>query len=105
VASPSRGEYCISKAGVSMATQLWAARLGKVDIPVYEIRPGVIKTDMTAGVREKYDKLIGEGLCLQERWGFPEDIAKAVAMLVRGDLPYSTGQVIMVDGGMTTPRL
>ncbi|MEI7435353.1 MAG: SDR family oxidoreductase, partial [bacterium] len=105
VASPSRGEYCLSKAGVSMATSLWAARLGEFDIPVYEIRPGVIQTDMTAGVKEKYDRLIADGLCLQSRWGFPEDIARAVAMLARGDLPYSTGQVILVDGGMTCPRL
>jgi len=105
VASPSRGDYCISKAGVSMATQLWAVCLGEYDIPVYEIRPGVIRTDMTAVVTEKYDKLIAEGLCLQSRWGFPEDIGKAVRMLVRGDLPYSTGQVIMVDGGLTVGRL
>lgn len=105
VASPSRGEYCISKAGVSMATKLWAARLGEFDIPVFEIRPGIIQTDMTATVRDKYDKLIGEGLCIQERWGYPEDIGKAVAALARGDLAYSTGQVIMVDGGMTVPRL
>lgn len=105
VASPSRGEYCISKAGLSMATKLWAVRLAEFDIPIYEIRPGVIKTHMTAGVKEKYDKLIGEGLCLQERWGLPEDIGKAVAMLVRGDLPYSTGQVLMIDGGMTVGRL
>ena len=105
VASPGRGEYCISKAGVSMATQRWAARLGEFDIPVYEIRPGVIKTDMTAPVTEKYDKLIAEGLCVQSRWGMPEDIGKAVAMLVRGELPYSTGQVIMIDGGLTLQRL
>ncbi|MCU0521633.1 MAG: 3-ketoacyl-ACP reductase [Anaerolineae bacterium] len=105
VASPSRGEYCLSKAGVSMATQLWAARLGEFDIPVYEIRPGVIKTDMTATVQAKYDKLISEGLMVQARWGYPEDIAKAAAALARGDFPYSTGQVIMVDGGMTIPRL
>jgi 3-oxoacyl-[acyl-carrier protein] reductase len=105
VASPSRGEYCISKAGVSMATQLWAARLGQFNIPVYEVRPGLIATDMTAGVKEKYDKLIGEGLLLQARWGLPEDAGKAVAMLVRGDLRYSTGQVIMVDGGFSVQRL
>lgn len=105
VASPARGEYCISKAGVSMATQLFAARLGEFDIPVYEIRPGVIKTPMTETVQEKYDKLIGEGLCCQSRWGYPEDIGKAVRMLARGDLPYSTGQVIMVDGGLTLQRL
>jgi 3-oxoacyl-[acyl-carrier protein] reductase len=105
VPSVNRGEYCISKAGVSMATKLWAARLGEFNIPVYEIRPGVIKTDMTAAVQEKYDRLIAEGLMAQRRWGFPEDIGKAVAMLVRGDLPYSTGQVILVDGGMTLQRL
>ncbi|MGA2065748.1 MAG: 3-ketoacyl-ACP reductase [Thermoguttaceae bacterium] len=105
VASPSRGEYCISKAGVSMATKLWAARLGEFGIGVYEIRPGIIKTDMTAPVAAKYDKLISEGLCLQPRWGMPEDVGRAVAMLVRGDLGYSTGQVILVDGGMTVQRL
>ena len=105
VASPSRGEYCLSKAGVSMATQLFAVRLGEYDIPVFEIRPGVIKTDMTSTVQEKYDKLIGEGLCLQRRWGFPEDIGKVAAAMVRGDLPYATGSVVMVDGGLTVPRL
>ena len=103
--SPNRGDYCVSKAGVSMATQLWAARLGEFDIPVYEVRPGVTKTDMTAPVTAKYDQLIAEGLCLQRRWGTPEDVGRAVAMLVRGDLPYSSGQVIMVDGGMSVPRL
>jgi 3-oxoacyl-[acyl-carrier protein] reductase len=105
VASPSRGEYCISKAGVSMATKLWAVRLGEYGIPVYEIRPGVIKTDMTKPVQDKYDRLISEGLMVQARWGLPEDVGRAVAMLVRTDLPYSTGQVIMVNGGMTLPRL
>ena len=105
VVSVNRGEYCISKAGVAMATQLWAARLGEFGIPVYEVRPGVIKTDMTAGVLEKYDKLFGEGLAIQRRWGMPEDVGKAVAALARGDFPYSTGQVIMVDGGLTIQRL
>ena len=105
VASPSRGEYCISKAGVSMATRLWAARLGEYDIPVYEIRPGLIQTEMTAPVKDKYDRLIGEGLCKQRRWGDPADIGRAVAMLSRGELAYSTGQVIMIDGGMTIPEL
>jgi NAD(P)-dependent dehydrogenase (short-subunit alcohol dehydrogenase family) len=105
VASPSRGEYCVSKAGVSMATRLWAARLAEFGITVYEIRPGVVMTDMTAVVKEKYDKLIAEGLLLQPRWGQPEDIGRAVAMVARGDLAYSTGQVIMVDGGLTLPRL
>lgn len=104
-ASVDRGEYCISKAGVSMATKLWAIRLGEFNIPVYEIRPGVIQTDMTKGVRKKYDRLIAEGLLLQKRWGFPEDIGKAVAALSRGDLAYSTGQVIYVDGGQLIDRL
>ncbi|MCG2685035.1 MAG: 3-ketoacyl-ACP reductase [Planctomycetales bacterium] len=104
-ASVQRGEYCISKAGIGMATRLWAARLGEFDIPVFEVRPGIIQTDMTAGVREKYDKLLAEGLAIQRRWGTPEDVGKAVAALARGDLTYSTGQIIMVDGGMTTPRL
>jgi len=105
VASPSRGEYCLSKAGISMATQLWAVRLGEFGINVYEIRPGIIKTDMTAPVVEKYDKLIAEGLCVQPRWGMPEDVGKVAASLARGDLPYSTGEVIMVDGGLTLQRL
>jgi NAD(P)-dependent dehydrogenase (short-subunit alcohol dehydrogenase family) len=105
MASTGRGEYCISKAGISMATQLWAARLGEFGIPVYEVRPGIAKTDMTATVQAKYDKLIAEGLLVQARWGTPDDSGGAVAMLARGDLPYSTGQVIMVDGGLTLPRL
>ena len=105
VVSINRGEYCIAKAGFGMLTQLFAARLGGDGIPVYEVRPGVIKTDMTAGVTDKYDKLIAEGLCVQPRWGFPEDIGKSVAALARGDFPFSTGQVIMVDGGLTMPRL
>ena len=105
VASVNRGEYCVAKAGLSMATQLFAARLGEFDIPVYEVRPGIIQTDMTSGVTAKYDKLIEEGLCVQKRWGLPDDVGRAVAALARGDFPYSTGQVIMVDGGMTLPRL
>lgn len=105
VASVNRGEYCIAKAGLGMVTQLFAARLGEFQIPVYEIRPGVIATDMTSGVKDKYDKLIAEGLTVQDRWGFPKDVGKAAAALARGDFPYSTGQVIMVDGGLTLPRL
>ena len=88
-----------------MVTQLFAARLGEFDIPVYEVRPGVIKTDMTSGVTEKYDKLIADGLCVTPRWGLPDDIGKAVASLARRDFPYSTGQTIMIDGGLTIPRL
>jgi len=105
VASVNRGEYCVAKAGLSMATQLFASRLGEFNIPVYEVRPGVIRTDMTAGVTEKYDKLIAEGLCIQKRWGETSDVAKAVVALSTGYFPYSTGQVIMVDGGLTLPRL
>lgn len=105
VASVNRGEYCISKAGISMATQLFAVRLGEYNIPVFEVRPGIIKTDMTSGVKEKYDKLIEDGLCVQNRWGEPEDVGKIVASLAKGDFAYSTGQVIMVDGGLTISRL
>lgn len=105
VISVNRGEYCIAKAGLSMVTSLFAARLGEFSIPVYEVRPGVIKTDMTSGVTDKYDALIEDGLCVTKRWGFPNDIGKAVSGLARGDFPYSTGQVIMVDGGLTLPRL
>ncbi|OGV48956.1 MAG: 3-ketoacyl-ACP reductase [Lentisphaerae bacterium GWF2_44_16] len=105
VASVNRGDYCISKAGVSMASKLWAARLAEYGIQVYEIRPGIIKTDMTSGVQTKYDKLIEEGLLLEKRWGLPEDIGRAAAMLVRGDLPYATGTVLTLDGGMTLDRL
>lgn len=105
VVSINRGEYCIAKAGLSMLSQLFATRLGPDGIPVYEVRPGVIKTDMTAGVTEKYDKLIAGGLSIQPRWGYPEDVGKAVAALARGDFPFSTGQVVMVDGGLVVPRL
>ncbi|MFN8255048.1 MAG: 3-ketoacyl-ACP reductase [Bacteroidales bacterium] len=105
VASVNRGEYCISKAGISMATQLWAVRLGEFGIPVYEVRPGVINTDMTSGVKEKYDHLIANGLCVQPRWGQPHDVGKVVAALALGYFPYSTGQVIMVDGGLSISRL
>jgi 3-oxoacyl-[acyl-carrier protein] reductase len=105
VASIDRGEYCIAKAGLSMLSRLFASRLGADGIPVYEVRPGVIKSDMTAAVAEKYDRLIAGGLFVQPRWGFPDDVGRAVASLARGDMAYSTGQVIMVDGGMTIPRL
>lgn len=105
IASVNRGDYCISKAGISMATKLWAARLGEFDIPVYEVQPGVIRTDMTAGVIEKYDKLIAEGLTIQKRWGNPEDLGKTVVALASGMIPYATGQVIKTDGGMTIQTL
>jgi 3-oxoacyl-[acyl-carrier protein] reductase len=104
-ASVTRGDYCISKAGVTMATKLWAARLGEYNIPVFEIQPGIIKTDLTSSVTEKYDKLIDEGLLVQSRWGYPLDVGKAAASLARGDMAFSTGQIIRVDGGLTLQRL
>jgi 3-oxoacyl-[acyl-carrier protein] reductase len=104
-ASVNRGEYCISKAGIAMATKLWATRLGEFDIPVYEIQPGVIRSDMTSGVKEKYDQLFKNGLAIQQRWGMPGDVGKVAAAMATGSLPYSTGQVVMVDGGMSIQRL
>jgi len=103
--SPNRPEYCISKAGVSMATALFADRLAGHGINVYEIRPGIIQTDMTAGVLEKYEKLIGEGLLPMGRLGRPEDVAKPVLAIVMGLLPYSTGTIIDADGGFRVRRL
>lgn len=105
VASVNRGEYCISKAGIAMATKLWASRLGEFDIPVYEIQPGVIHTDMTSGVQEKYDRLFEQGLAIQQRWGLPVDVGKVAAAMASGNMPYSTGQVVLVDGGMNIQRL
>ena len=103
--SPNRGEYCVSKAGLSMAARLFAASLAEHGIPVYEVRPGIIDTDMTAHVRDVYDTRITEGLVPDRRWGLPEDVGRAVAALVRGDVPYATGTVINVDGGLSIPRL
>ncbi len=103
--STNRGEYCISKAGMAMSTQLWAARLAPEGIVVYEVRPGVIATDMTAGVKEKYDEQFAAGLAPIPRWGTPADVAGAVVQLAAGAMPYSTGEVINVDGGMHIPRL
>jgi 3-oxoacyl-[acyl-carrier protein] reductase len=105
VASTSRAEYCISKAGVAMATRLLAARLAGDGIDVYEVRPGIIETDMTAGVKDKYDALIAGGLTVEKRWGNPKDIGRAVATLATGALRYATGQVLTIDGGLTLPRL
>ena len=105
VASVNRGCYCISKAGVGMATQLWAVRLAEYGIHVYEVRPGIIATDMTSGVQAKYDAMIESGLLLEKRWGTPDDIGRAVGVLARGELPYATGAVLTLDGGMTVPRL
>ena len=105
MASINRGEYCVSKAGLSMAARLFALRLAGHGIPVYEVRPGIIATDMTAGVKEAYDMRIADGLVPERRWGTPEDVGRLVAALLRGDLPYATGSVIDVDGGLSLPRL
>jgi NAD(P)-dependent dehydrogenase (short-subunit alcohol dehydrogenase family) len=105
VVSVNRGDYCLSKAGVSMATQLWTVRLAEFGIDVYEVRPGIIRTDMTKTVTEKYDALIAGGLLVEKRWGTPADIGRAVAMLARGDLPYASGTVLNLDGGLTIQRL
>lgn len=103
--STSRGDYCISKAGVGMMTKLYADRLAEYGILVYEVRPGIIATDMTAAVKEKYDALFAQGITPIRRWGTPEDVAKAVVALAEGALPYSTGEVINVDGGFHLRRL
>ena len=103
--SPSRGEYCISKAGVSMITLLFADRLAEYGINVYEVRPGIIYTDMTKVVKDKYDKLIGEGLTPIKRWGYPQDIANAVSLFCSDKLEFSTAEVINVDGGFHIRRL
>ncbi|HLR31223.1 MAG TPA: 3-ketoacyl-ACP reductase [Fodinibius sp.] len=105
VVSPKRGEYCMSKAGLAMHSRIWAVRLAEYGIPVYEVRPGIVHTDMTSAVTAKYDKLIAEGVTVQPRWGYPEDVGKGVWSLVRGDFPYSTGEVIMIDGGLSVQRL
>jgi NAD(P)-dependent dehydrogenase (short-subunit alcohol dehydrogenase family) len=105
VASINRGDYCISKAGIAMATKLWASRLTQHGIDVFEVQPGVIATDMTAGVKGKYDALMETDLLLDKRWGTPDDIGTAVAMLACGSLPYAPGAVLVLDGGMTLPRL
>jgi len=105
LASANRGDYCVSKAGLAMAARLFAARLAPDGIPVYEVRPGIIATDMTAGVKEAYDRRIADGLVPAGRWGQPEDVGRVVAALVRGDLMYATGTVVHVDGGLSLPRL
>lgn len=105
LASINRGEYCISKAGLAMVTKLWASRLAADGIQVFEIRPGIMATDMTAGVTEKYDKLIADGLVPQQRWGTGDDVGHAVTALLQGSFPFSTGDVFNVDGGMHLQRL
>jgi NAD(P)-dependent dehydrogenase (short-subunit alcohol dehydrogenase family) len=104
-ASVHRGDYCISKAGLSMAAKLWAVRLAGEGIQVYELRPGIIKTDMTKGVQEKYDRLIGEGLIPQNRWGLPADVGRMAASLIGGDCVYAAGTVLYADGGFHLSRL
>jgi len=103
--SPNRADYCITKAGIAMMTQLYAHRLAEFGIPVFEVRPGIIETDMTAGVKEKYDRLIADGLTPIPRWGKPEDVAKAVTAIAQGSFPFSTGEVLNVDGGFHMRRL
>jgi 3-oxoacyl-[acyl-carrier protein] reductase len=103
--SANRAEYCVSKAGLSMAARVFADRLAPHGVRVFEVRPGIIRTDMTAAMRDKYDRLIAEGLVPQARWGAPEDVARAVVALVRGDFDYSTGMIVDVTGGLSIPRL
>ena len=105
MASPNRGEYCVSKAGLAMAARLFAVRLAPAGIPVYDVRPGIIATDMTAAVKDAYDRRIADGLVPEGRWGQPDDVGRAVCSLLRGDMPYATGTVIHLDGGLSLPRL
>ena len=105
MASVNRGDYCVSKAGLAMAAQLWATRLAAEGVQVFEVRPGIMRTDMTAGVTEKYDRMIAEGLVPQGRWGTPEDVGRTVSALMKGGFPFSTGEVVFVDGGLHLPRL
>ena len=104
-ASINRGEYCISKAGLAMASQLWAVRLADQGVQVLELRPGIMATDMTAGVKEKYDALLGSGLVPQRRWGTAEDVGRAVRAVLEGHFPFTTGDVIHLDGGFHIRRL
>jgi NAD(P)-dependent dehydrogenase (short-subunit alcohol dehydrogenase family) len=103
--STNRTEYCLSKSGLSMASTIFADRLSKEDIRVFEVRPGVIQTDMTIKFKDRYDKLINEGLVPEKRWGFPEDIGKAVASLARGDWDFSTGMIFEISGGLNIQKL
>lgn len=105
LSSVNRTEYCVSKAGLSMASTIFADRLADENILVYEIRPGIIQTDMTIKLQDKYDKLIGEGFVPQKRWGMPEDIGRAVASIARGDWSYSTGMIFEISGGLNIRKL
>ncbi|MGI8672020.1 MAG: 3-ketoacyl-ACP reductase [Luteitalea sp.] len=104
-ASINRGEYCISKAGLAMTSQLWAVRLAAEGVQVLELRPGIMATDMTSGVKDKYDALIAEGLVPQRRWGSAEDVGRAVRAVLAGHFPFTTGDVIHLDGGFHIRRL
>jgi NAD(P)-dependent dehydrogenase (short-subunit alcohol dehydrogenase family) len=104
-ASINRGEYCVSKAGLAMAVKLWATRLAGDGIQVFEVRPGIMATDMTAAVKDKYDRMIADGLVPQGRWGTGEDVGLAVSALLSGRFPFSTGDVLNVDGGLHLERL
>jgi 3-oxoacyl-[acyl-carrier protein] reductase len=105
MASINRGEYCVSKAGLSMVAKLWATRLSGEGINVFELRPGIMATDMTSGVKPKYDAMLAEGVVPQRRWGEPDDVGLAVKAILSGHFPFSTGSVINIDGGLTLPRL
>ena len=104
-ASINRGEYCISKAGLAMTSQLWAVRLAEHGVQVLELRPGIMATDMTSGVKGKYDALLAEGLVPQRRWGTAEDVGRAVRAVLAGHFPFTTGDVIHLDGGFHIRRL
>ncbi len=103
--SLNRGEYCVSKAGLSMAAKLWAARLAAEGVQVFELRPGIMATDMTAAVKAQYDRLLADGLVPQKRWGTAEDVGRTVSALLKGSFPFSTGEVVHVDGGLHLERL
>jgi NAD(P)-dependent dehydrogenase (short-subunit alcohol dehydrogenase family) len=105
MSSTNRSEYCISKAGISMAGTVFADRLAPEGILVFEVRPGIIQTDMTVRVKDKYDHLISEGLVPQHRWGFPDDVGKAVASLARGDWDFSAGAIFELSGGLNIRHL
>ena len=105
MASVNRGDYCISKAALGMASQLWAVRLAEHGIQVMELRPGIMETDMTSGVKEKYDPIIASGTVPMRRWGQPEDLGHAATAILQGAFPFSTGEVLYLDGGLRIPRL
>ncbi|MFZ0281999.1 MAG: SDR family oxidoreductase, partial [Bacteroidales bacterium] len=105
LSSTNRLEYCVSKAGLSMVSTVFADRLSRENILVFEVRPGIVQTDMTIKIRDKYDKMIADGFIPQNRWGLPEDIGKAVASIARGDWNFSTGMVFEISGGLNIHKL